>query len=235
MSQQPKGWMCHQFIREIFWIALGCAVAGIVPACGMTDWESRYRAGDMPWEKGQAAPPLIEVLGELNAEAWGEGPVLVPGCGLGHDVRALGVLEIPVVGVDLSASAVGLASGFPLAGKESYKLGNFLDPAWRVGRKFSAIWEHTCFCAIDPTDRERYAAAAADCLTEGGLLAGVFFLNPFDPGEEAVGPPFGTTIEEIDKVFSPWFERFDGWVPYSSYVGREEREWIALFRKVTQP
>ena len=28
----------------------------------MTDWESRYQAGDMPWEKGSAAPPLLELL-----------------------------------------------------------------------------------------------------------------------------------------------------------------------------
>ncbi len=201
----------------------------------MTDWESRYQAGDMPWEKGLAAPPLIELLGEIAVEEWGEGPILVPGCGLGHDVRALGVFQIPTVGVDLAASAVALARGFPLAAQETYEVGNFLDPDWRKGRKFSAIWEHTCFCAIDPAHREHYAAAAAACLTAGGLLAGVFFLNPFDPGEEAKGPPFGSTMEEIEKIFSPWFERFDGWVPRSSYAGREGREWIALFRKVTQP
>lgn len=197
----------------------------------MTDWESRYQAGNTPWEKGQAAPPLLELLSELEASAWGEGPVLVPGCGLGHDVRALGVLGIPVLGVDLSPFAVEKAREFPLAGTEIYELGNFLDPEWPAGRKFSAVWEHTCFCAIDPGERARYAEAAADCLADGGLLAGVFFLNPYDPGEEEAGPPFGATIGEIDRCFSPWFERIDGWVPYASYVGREEREWIALFRK----
>lgn len=197
----------------------------------MTDWESRYQAEDTPWDKGQAAPPLIELLGELENDAWGEGPVLVPGCGLGHDVRALATLEIPVLGVDISPSAVARAGRFPLAGKESFELGNFLDPAWTGGRKFSAIWEHTCFCAIDPSERETYARAAANCLTDGGLLAGVFFLNPYDPGQEEPGPPFGATIREIDECFSPWFERIDGWVPYASYVGREGREWIALFRK----
>lgn len=200
----------------------------------MTDWESRYRAGDMPWEKGLAAPPLIELLGEIEVEKWGDGPVLVPGCGLGHDVRALGVLGIPVVGVDLSPSAVERAREFPLAGEESYEVGNFFDPEWRAGRKFSALWEHTCFCAIDPGDRARYAAAAADCLADGGLLAGVFFLNPFDPGEVATGPPHGTTVEEIDRTFAPWFERIAGRVPASSYPGREGREWLALFRRVVK-
>ena len=55
----------------------------------MTDWEARYQAGETPWEKGEAAPPLIELLGKLEKPAWGRGPILVPGCGFGHDVRAL--------------------------------------------------------------------------------------------------------------------------------------------------
>jgi SAM-dependent methyltransferase len=198
----------------------------------MTDWENRYQTGDMPWEKGQASPPLLELLG--RPVAWGKGPVLVPGCGYGHDVRALGELGIPVVGVDISPTAVERAREFARTGMETYELGDFLDPEWRVGREFSAIWEHTCFCAIDPVDRKRYAEAAAGCLAVGGLLAGVFFLTPFDPHEEAVGPPFGVSVEELDAWFSPWFERLEGWVPQAAYPGRAGREWIGLFRKVAK-
>lgn len=185
--------------------------AGGFPAWwGMTDWESRYEAGDMPWEKGCAAPPLVELLGKTDAGGWGRGPILVPGCGWGHDVRLLGTLGIPVLGLDLAESAVARAREFEGTGHESYELGNFFDAEWRRGRKFSAIWEHTCFCAIDPEDRDRYARSAADCLEEGGLLAGVFFLTPNDPGDDSAGPPFGTTVEELDARFSKWFERIGG-------------------------
>lgn len=201
----------------------------------MTDWEQRYRSGDTPWEKGQAAPPLTELLEKIEAGDWGRGPILVPGCGLGHDVRALGVLGIPLVGVDVSQSAVERARAFPRAGDETYELADFLNPAWRDGREFSAVWEHTCFCAIDPGDRSRYAEAVAGCLPPGGLLAGVFFLNPYDPGEEASGPPFGVTVAELDGWFSPWFERVDGWMPRGGFPGREGREWLGLFRKLVQP
>lgn len=201
----------------------------------MTNWEMRYRTGDTPWEKGQASPPLVELLERLELGAWGLGPVLVPGCGLGHDVRVLAALGLPVVGVDISPTALERAQGFPLSGDERYELGDFLAPAWRVGRDFSAIWEHTCFCAIDPSERGRYAEAAAGCLREGGLLAGVFFLTPFDPGEDASGPPFAATKDELEAVFKPWFERVDGWVPRTAYPGRGGREWIGLFRKLPQP
>ena len=201
----------------------------------MTDWEERYQTGDTPWEKGHAAPPLVELLNTLDVGEWGAGPILVPGCGLGHDARALAALKIPVIGVDLSQSAVARAQKFPVVGEETYKVADFLNSEWNVGRKFSAIWEHTCFCAIDPSLRGKYVEAVADCLEDGGLLAGVFFLTPFDPGEEKSGPPFGTSIEELDGWFSSSLEKIGGWVPATAYPGREGREWIGLFRKISQP
>ena len=195
----------------------------------MTDWEQRYRTGDTPWEKGLPSPALLELL--ATPADWGAGPVLVPGCGLGHDVRALGVLEIPVLGLDVSPTAVELARGIPRTAREVYETGDFLDPAWRAGRSFSAVWEHTCFCAIDPGERTRYAQAAADCLPHGGLLAGVFFLTPYDPGEDESGPPFAVSVAELDAGFAPWFQRVAGWVPQAAFPGREQREWIGLYRR----
>ncbi len=203
----------------------------------MTDWEQRYQAGDTPWEKGYAAPPLTELLGKVDSPAWGAGPILVPGCGMGHDVRALAAMGVPILGVDLSQSAVQGAGRFAPIGAESYELADFLEPQWltRNQGKFSAVWEHTCFCAINPEMRDRYVETVAACLAEGGLLAGVFFLTPYDPGEEKGGPPFETSIQELDERFAPWFERIGGWVPSAGYPGREGREWIGLFRKKSQP
>ena len=200
----------------------------------MTDWDERYRTGDTPWEKGQPAPPLLELLDRTDLELFGAGPVLVPGCGLGHDVRALAARGLKAVGLDISALAVERARDFPMVNGETYEIGDFLDPAWRVGRNFTAIWEHTCFCAIDPSQREYYVEAVAGLLEPGGILAGVFFLTPHDPGEEAVGPPFATSLEELEKWFSPWFERIDGWVPLRAYPGREGREWVGLFCRRTE-
>ena len=115
----------------------------------MTDWDERYRTGDTPWEKGEPAPPLLEFLERRGVECFGGGPVLVPGCGLGHDVRALAASGVEAVGLDLSALAVERAQGHPRVGGETFETGDFLDPAWHEGRRFTAIWEHTCFCAMD--------------------------------------------------------------------------------------
>lgn len=191
----------------------------------------RYETGDTPWEKGLAAPPLLEVLGKLGLGIWGNGPVLVPGCGHGHDVRPLAAAGLEPVGLDLAPLAIAAAEAYPKAGEESFELADFLDPEWREGKSYSAIWEHTCFCAIDPSRRDDYAQACADLIRPGGRLIGVFFLTPNEPGTENEGPPFNSAIPEIDARFAPWFDREHGWVPEMSHQGREGQEWIAVFRR----
>ena len=49
------------------------------------DWNNAYEENRMPWDKGAAAPPLLEYLERAEMK----GRIFVPGCGLGHDVRAL--------------------------------------------------------------------------------------------------------------------------------------------------
>jgi len=199
---------------------------------GMTDWETRYRQGDTPWEKGTAAPPLTELMARWNVgPAWGGGPVLVPGCGFGHDVREIARSGVEVVGLDLSAAAVEGADRFEKIGAESYRLADLFDRGWWPEEGFAAWWEHTCFCAIHPSDRPRYAEAAGALVRPGGWLCGVFFLTPNDPGEEGQGPPFESTREEIIGLLEPWFELVESWVPETGYPGRVGREWTAIFRR----
>lgn len=198
----------------------------------MRDWENCYRIGEMPWDKGSAAPPLIEMIGRHGSSVFGAGPVLVPGCGLGHDVRAIAGHGIAVVGLDISETAVAQADALPKSGLETYEMGDYLSPDWCEGRSFSSIWEHTCFCAIDPSQRAAYARSAAALIVPGGMFTGVFYLTPNGPGEEMDGPPFNSTIAEIEGLFFPNFEKIDAWVPQSAHPGREGKEWIAIFRKL---
>jgi len=197
----------------------------------MTDWEQRYQRGDTPWDKGDPAPPLLELIQKKGTSVFGEGVVWVPGCGVGHDVRALARVGVQAWGVDLAQTAIERASAHPQVAEESFLIGDFLDAGWVASHQASAIWEHTCFCAIHPSRRDDYAASAARLLPSGGLLAGVFYLRPYDPGESNDGPPFGAEPDEIEAYFSPWFELEDSWIPEQAYPGREGREWLALFRR----
>ena len=199
----------------------------------MTDWQKRYLDGDTPWDKGEAAPPLAELIERLGSELFGDGEVWVPGCGAGHDVRLLAGYGLKAVGLDLAPAAIQEAQAHPVVNAERYELMDVLELDEIQNRKASGIWEHTCFCAIDPSRRSDYARSAAEILSDGGVLAGVFFLTPWDPGEQQQGPPFGASIKEIDACFAPWFERIEAWLPESAYPGREGREWLAVYKRLT--
>jgi len=153
----------------------------------MRDWEQCYQDGRTPWDRGDAAPPLLETIARHGVDLWGTGTVLVPGCGLGHDVRALAAAGVPVVGLDLAPTAVAKARELPAAAGEAYEVGDFLDPAWREARRFTAIWEHTCFCAIDPALRPRYPEAAADLLDPGTGAVRVVQFEATQPGGGGAG------------------------------------------------
>ncbi|MGD7653033.1 MAG: methyltransferase domain-containing protein, partial [Verrucomicrobiales bacterium] len=187
--------------------------------------------GETPWDGGSGAPPLGELLERVEPGFWGGGTVLVPGCGAGHDVRMLAGVGLDVLGLDLSETAVKLVSGRERAGGERYEVGDFLAAGWSGGRSFSAIWEHTCYCAIDPDLRSRYARSAAEVLEPGGVLAGVFYLTPTKREGEERQPPFAVTVEALEACFAPWFECVEGAVPERAYPGREGKEWLAVFRR----
>lgn len=192
-----------------------------------TNWDQHYHDQHTPWDKGAPAPPLLEWL-EKHPETM-QGRVLVPGCGLGHDVRAIagrrGVTS--VIGLDLSPQAVALAGRFPVAGTESYEAGNLFDLEPRHRESYDWVWEHTCFCAIDPGLRDAYVEAVFEALKPGGSLLGVFYMNPYDsdhqPGD---GPPHGATHEELVARFtgSGRFTIESSYVPSRSYSGREGLE-----------
>ncbi|MEM9080321.1 MAG: methyltransferase domain-containing protein [Verrucomicrobiota bacterium] len=190
------------------------------------DWNARYLEGDTPWDKGEAAPPLGEIWERFGSEVWGGGTVLVPGCGLGHDARWLAGKSLEVWGLDVAPLAVERGQELVVGGNPELEVGDFFEA--EAGR-VTAIFEHTCFCAIEPEERERYAEAARVWLGEGECLVAIFFLTP---GNEGKGPPYGVTREELDGLFGEGFELEAEWVPGVGYGGREGRELVRVLKRV---
>lgn len=169
----------------------------------MTDWEAQYRDGDTPWDHGAGAPPLEELLETRPGEIWGDRGVLVPGCGRGHDAAMLARAGYRVTGLDLSGRAVAEARDLygALPGLE-FLHGDLMEPALRDGRSISAVWEHTCFCAIPVESRPAYVESLAAWLPPGGRLLGVFYLDP----KVESGPPFGVERAELISLFGDCFD-----------------------------
>jgi len=189
------------------------------------DWEARYVAGQTPWDKGAPHPALVDWL-QQNAMP---GRVLVPGCGAGHDVRAISHYGASqVVGVDLSPTAIRQAHALRGEGSEQYVVGDFLSGD-SFEKPFDWIFEHTCFCAIPPIRRRDYVYAAANALGSGGYLVAVFFTNP--DNDDPHSPPFGCSVEELDAFFGGQFELLSSTSQIKTYPEREGRETFRIFKK----
>ncbi len=187
-------------------------------------WEGCYRKKEDFWDHGAPSPGLADFLAQ---EKYKPGKVLVPGCGRGHDCRELARHGFDVVGMDLAPS--GVAEARKLARQDRvavrYVLGDCLRLPRRLWGKFDWVFEHTCFCAIDPDRRDDYVRAMTSALKPRGLFLGVFYhIQPKS------GPPFGTTRKELIERFSPRFELVRERVP-RSFPNRKGKELLMLWRK----
>lgn len=193
-----------------------------------TDWENCYREGTTPWEKGAAAPPLLEFLAGHEIA----GHILVPGCGLGHDVRAIAAAnpDAEVVGLDISPSALTAAEAQAKAGGERYVQADLFRLPAELHGKFDHVFEHTCLSALPPQLRPDYVEAFHTALKPGGQVLAIFFLTPWDEGEIPEPPPYGVTTAELDEMFSAHFTLEEEWLPTQHYPGREGRELMRIFR-----
>lgn len=185
-----------------------------------TDWEAHYQANDMPWEKGEPSPGLLDFL-DAHPKLK-RGTVLVPGCGTGHDVRAWAKAGFDTTGYDIAPSAIRLSQEKTNQAGLSAKfvLGDFLTD--RPPKRFDWVFEHTLFCAINPQHRDDYVKAVLRWLKpRGHFLAVNYFIADED------GPPFGTTREEQIQRFSPHFDLLEEWVPrsYPNRTGLERMFW----------
>lgn len=199
------------------------------------DWEQCYHSGITPWDKGTPAPPLVEWL-ETRPNSI-RGPLLVPGCGLGHDIHPLLSLSeaAPIVGLDIAPEAIRRARRQFSDPRVRFEIDDLFALPERHMDAYDWVWEHTCFCAIDPSRRDDYVSAAHRALRPGGQLLAVFYVDPYDdehrPGE---GPPHGVTIEELEERFvgSGAFRRLESYVPGRSYQGREGLERMMRLEKL---
>lgn len=178
----------------------------------------------MPWDKGEAHPALRGWL--AGHPLVGRG--LVPGCGYGHDVRALAASGNDVLGFDISPSAIAGAQKFPPVGSEHYQIGDFFAPLEDWTARFDWIFEHTCFCAIDPSSRAAYASQVIRLLKPGGYFLAIFYR---DPGAGRDGPPFGCTLEELDGLFGAHLRLLAEKTNIPTYPGREGGENLRFYQK----
>src|SRR5260370_28755977 len=162
------------------------------------NWDELYQAKDTPWEKGAPAPPLLEWLQKRGPL---EGEVLVPGCGYGHDVRAIAAAspESAVVGIDIAATALQEALKYPGSGREVFQFADIFVLAASLQNRFDWVFEHTCFCAIQPERRPDYVRMAGSAFKTNARFLAFFYFYPRGSDTEMPaggGPPLRCTTQQ---------------------------------------
>ncbi|MBX7208783.1 MAG: methyltransferase domain-containing protein [Verrucomicrobiaceae bacterium] len=189
-------------------------------------WEDRYRAGDVFWDRGHASPPLMQYVARHPLS----GRVLVPGCGRGNDVAALAKAGVDVLGVDIAPTAIREARERYPDVADRFVTGDLFDLAPALRGAFDVVMEHTCLSGMEPALREKYRRGVESALKPGGLIVGVWFINPaLDPGSS--GPPYPLSVPDLDALFADGFEVLDDYVPDVAFEGREGRERLRVLRR----
>jgi len=167
-------------------------------------WNSRYEAGQMPWEFAGVPADLQKFLKQKTkgSAAASRGRVLIPGCGSGHEIRAFLEAGFDVAALDFAAKAVDRAR--KLAGPAFARhilLGDFFTHDLPAG-SFDYVYERGFLCSLTPDRREAYRDRVFSLLKPGGCLVGYFYYQI--PVLES-GPPFGFAWGTADELFGRHF------------------------------
>jgi thiopurine S-methyltransferase len=90
----------------------------------------------------------------------------------------------------------------------------------------NGVLEHTCFCAIDPAQRDAYLAQLHHLLKPNGWLLGLFWCH-----RRQGGPPYGSDPQQLHQQLSGAGFVPELWEPARGSLQSREDEWLALWRR----
>ncbi len=193
-------------------------------------WDEKYQKGEAAWDKGAPSPPLRQYLERHPVR----GRALVPGCGRGHEVALAVELGLDALGLDIAPTAVAEAGALYPQLAERFIVGDLFAPPAEMRGAFEIVLEHTCMSGLPPSLRPDYRRGIDLTLRPGGLLIGVWYINPdLDPGNE--GPPFPFSVPDLTALFADSYEIVTDYVPELAFAGREGRERVRVLRRQSTP
>ena len=189
---------------------------------GSEFWSKIYNTEVPRWELEQPAVALKDILPQLKLP---RAKILVLGCGSGNDATHLAQSGHIVTAVDISPEAITKA-------REKYgnvndlnfiKADIFALPENLVGQ-FDIIFEHTCFCAVNPTRRNELIKTWKKVLRPGGKILGIFFVHP-----KMHGPPWGGSEWELRQRLTKIKHRPLYWTRWRQSIPRRMGKELVTF------
>ncbi len=160
-------------------------------------WNARWLDANTPWDLQGVTPALIDWRRRHDVKGR---RILVPGCGQGHDAHYLAKAGARVVAVDFAPEALAAARrAYPHSAVDWRTM-----DATRMSfpTAFDRVWEHTCFCALDPSQRDAYLDRVHRALEPGGVYWGLVFSSVPKPDS---GPPFSIEPAAFERLLARFF------------------------------
>ena len=185
-------------------------------------WDERFVQQFTPWDQGSVPIELQEFVAHAVAPL----STLIPGCGIGHEVRYFVDAGWPVVAIDFSPAAVRAAQHvLPVEASCVVEADFFI---FTPPEKIEFIYERAFLCSMPRIRWPEIVARWGQLLSEGGLLGGFFF---FDTAVN--GPPFGADRGELTALMQPYFELIEDRPAAQSIAVFADREWWQVWRRRT--
>ena len=197
----------------------------VIAENGANGWQKLYEMNDAPWDQGRIAPGLAKALAE---ESLPDGLAVVPGCGLGYDIKALASDKRKVIGVDIAPLAVELAKKV-IEGTFNAEIIVHDFFTLDLDGQVDLLYDYTFLCALPPTMRQQWADKLAKLLKVGSKLITLMF--PLD--DLVGGPPYTLSVEIYKELLEPHgFELYRLEREIESFSVRQGREHLGLWRRI---
>ncbi|MCP4553336.1 MAG: SAM-dependent methyltransferase [Bacteroidetes bacterium] len=186
-------------------------------------WESVYQNKQHGWDIGYPSTPLKNYIDQLENKSL---KILVPGAGNAYEVEYLFEQEFKSVSlIDFAETPI---ANFKKRIPRFPHSQIFKEDFFTHKEKYNLIIEQTFFASLPRSKRLDYAKKMHNLLVTGGKLSGLLFNHEFNPDH----PPFGGTIKEYRKLFSPYFKIKIMENCYNSIKPRQGRElFLVLIKK----
>lgn len=187
-------------------------------------WSDVYINETPGWEMNKPAPALVDMLPRIKPP---KSRVLVLGCGSGNDAAFFANQGHVVTAVDFAPEAIaqgkqkyGSIENLKFIQKDIFQI----DSSWN--ESFDFVFEHTCYCAVQPEKRNDVVKLWKRVLVPTGQLMGIFFA-----AERRNAPPYGGTEWELRERLKKHFQ-FTFWGRWrASTDNRQGKELFVLATK----
>ncbi len=165
-------------------------------------WGDLYAKKETGWNLEAPHPTIAKIMPRLKLQ---KSRILVAGCGRGHDAAWFAEQGHLVTALDFSPEAIaGAKEKYGHLPNLQFQQADVFKLSPNMTASFDVVFEHTLFCAIEPSRRDEMIRMWRRVLVEGGHLMGIFFAS-----YKQMGPPFGGSEWELrERLLDPFLSLY---------------------------